>query len=96
LETGGNNVIKEDGCFWLGGCKLTAIQGPSGSGKLTFLHLLSGHHQSNMTLSVGEFVSRPPIIICQQSADIWPEEMLVQDILLFACAMFGAKTSSTI
>ena len=93
-KRGGENVIKEDSCFWLGGCKLTAIQGPSGSGKSTFLHLLSGRCQSHMTLSVGKFVSRPQVFMCQQSADIWPEEMSVQDILFFACTMVGQSRAT--
>ena len=39
---GGNEnhmIIQESNSFWLGGCKLTAIQGPSGSGKVSIDNL---------------------------------------------------------
>lgn len=78
----------------LGGCRLTAIMGESGSGKTTLLRLISGFEglDGYMHMSTSG-AAGSPTMYCPQSADMWPSEMQVQDILLFSAQLGGTRVS---
>ena len=76
--------------FALGGCELTALTSPSGTGKSSLIKLLSGFRLPHMKLCMGRITNKPKILMCDQSPDMWPKEMTVQDILLFSCTLLGS------
>ena len=78
---------------FLGGCKLTGIVGESGAGKTSFLRLLAGFEAPHMTLHYRPLSTAPQFAFCPQTPEMWPKEMPVRDILLFACEMVGTKPS---
>lgn len=71
----------------LGGCKMTCMTGESGSGKTSLIKLLCGFEPEHMNLTCAQWSRRDPVAFCPQSADMWPREMIVKNILLFACAL---------
>ena len=75
----------------LGGKPITALTAPSGTGKSSFMKLLSGFRLDYMKLSVGKFSTKPNMLMCDQSPAMWPKEMCVKDILIFSCTLLGSK-----
>uniref|UniRef100_A0A7S3Q180 ABC transporter domain-containing protein n=1 Tax=Chaetoceros debilis TaxID=122233 RepID=A0A7S3Q180_9STRA len=78
------NVVLNVKQNFLGGCPLTAITAPSGTGKTTLMRLLCGFEESHMELSVGEWLRKDPMSYCPQHANMYPHEMPVKDIIYFA------------
>ena len=76
---------------YLGGCTFTCMTGESGSGKTSFIKLLCGFDLAHMNLTCGEWVRRDPIAFCPQSSEMWPNEMIVKNILVFACALSNVE-----
>jgi len=78
------NIVLNVKQNFLGGCPLTAITAPSGTGKTTLMRLLCGFEESHMELSVGEWLRKDPMSYCPQHANMYPHEMPVKDIIYFA------------
>ena len=76
---------------YLGGCTITCMTGESGSGKTSFIKLLCGFDLAHMNLTCGEWIRRDPIAFCPQSSEMWPNEMFVKTILLFACELSNVE-----
>ena len=89
-QFGGETVFNADNLS-LGGSQVTALTGPSGTGKSSFMKLLAGFHLDHMKLNVGQFVNRTKVLLCDQSSAMWPKEMLVQDIFFFSYYLFGSN-----
>mmetsp|Transcript_60538 Transcript_60538/g.72789 ORF Transcript_60538/g.72789 Transcript_60538/m.72789 type:complete len:867 (-) Transcript_60538:427-3027(-) len=88
-KMGGKNIL-ELGALHLGdkSFQITALKAPSGTGKSSFMKLIAGFELHHMELTVGKFVKKPKIILCEQSSDMWPKEMIVRDIFLFISQLF--------
>ena len=89
-QFGGETVFNADNLS-LGGSQVTALTGPSGIGKSSFMKLLAGFHLDHMKLNVGQFVNRTKVLLCDQSSAMWPKEMIVQDIFFFSYYLFGSN-----
>ena len=82
----GQTIFHEEQGY-LGYCQMTCLTGESGSGKTSFIKALCGYEVGHINLHCGQWLRRDPIAFCPQSVDMWPKEMIVRDILLFACVM---------
>ena len=89
-QFGGKTIFKADNIS-LGGSQVTALTGPSGIGKSSFMKLLAGFQLDHIELNVGQFVKRTNVLLCDQSSAMWPKEMLVHDIFLFSSCLLGSN-----
>jgi ABC-type multidrug transport system ATPase subunit len=84
-DVASNSVLLDIKENYLGGCQLTAITAPSGTGKTTLMRLFCGFEETHMQLSVGKWLKMDPVSYCPHHADMFPREMTVRDIISFAC-----------
>eukprot|EP00977_Amphora_coffeiformis_P008516 scaffold1924_cov218-Amphora_coffeaeformis.AAC.8 len=84
-STDDDDLVVQCAKEYIGGCKITGIVGK----------LLSGFAASHMDLSFDHAADKeiPDIVFCPQDAEMWPKEMLVRDVLFFACTLSGTSPS---
>ena len=91
-EEGDDPTIFTCDLGYLGHCHMTCLTGESGSGKTSFIKTICGYEVGHVKLQIGEWLKRDAATLCPQDVSMWPKEMIVRDILLFACKMNDVDT----